>query len=321
MRNRMLRSILALSITTAALTSAKAQTTADMIEPRGFSLGTNFGMTDLWGDVGTKSIVDHYNNSGYFKKPMFMGGLYGRYSFHPAFAIRLGVNYGTLYATDEWNETASNKAKDANDDAYQRYTRNQDAKSNIWEGNLLLELSPFRFNVESKLARKHFQPYLLAGVGAFHFRPQTSYIDRTTREEKWVDIYDLHLEGDGWNFNGAPKKYSLWQMSIPLGVGVRWDIGNQLGLGIEYMYRITFTDYLDGVSGSYIDKTMFDQNLSPEKAAIAKDVYDKTWAIVDPNYQHKPGEQRGIKSNNDSYSTISITFFYKIKRKSMPWWH
>jgi hypothetical protein len=321
MRNRMLRSILALSITTAAMTSAKAQTTADMVEPKGWSLGTNVGISDLWGDVGTKSIIDHYNNNGYLNHLMFMGGLYGRYSFHPSFAIRLGVNYGTLYATDKWNEHAANKAEGPNDDAYQRYIRNQDAKTNIWEGNLLFEVSPFRFNVESKLARKSFQPYLMAGVGAFHFQPQTTLIDRTTREERWVKIYDLHLEGDGWNFNGAPKKYSLWQMSIPLAVGVRWDIGKQLDLGIEYMYRLTFTDYLDGVSDRYIDKSMFDANLSPEKAAVAKDVYDKTWAVIDPNYQHPAGDLRGNKSNNDSYSTISITFYYKVKRKAMPWWH
>jgi len=322
MRNRMLRGILALGFSIAAFTQVKAQSPQEMIEPRGFSIGTNFGMTDMWGDVGTKSIVDHYNNDKYWKKPMFMGGLYVRYTIHPAVALRLGVNYGTLYATDEWNEHAANKASDpSKDDAAQRYIRNQDAKTNVWEGNLLVEINPFRFNVESGLAKKRFQPYLLAGVGGFHYRTFSSDIDRVTREAKWVDITDLHLEGQGWDFNGAPKQPSSWQLSVPLGVGVRWDIGNQLGLGIEYMWRMTFTDYLDGVSDRYIDPNMYAQHMPADKAALAADIADKSWVIVDPNYKHQPGELRGNKSNNDSYSTISITFFYKIKHRAMAWWH
>ncbi|XZF13361.1 outer membrane beta-barrel protein [Chitinophagaceae bacterium MMS25-I14] len=321
MRNRMLHSILALCISTAAVTTVKAQTPQEMIEPSGWALGMNVGLSDLWGDVGTKSAIDHYSNSQYIKKPMFMGGLYGRYSIHPSFDIRLGVNYGTLYATDKWNEHNANKATSLTDDAYQRYTRNQDAKTNIWEGSLLFEVSPFRFNLHSKLARKSFQPYIMFGVAAFHFNPQTTYMDPVTRETKWVKIYDLHLEGDGFNFEGAPKKYNLWQMAIPLGIGARWDIGNQLGLGIEYTYRMTFTDYLDGVSDRYIDPALYDQYLPADKAALAKSVSDKTWEITDPNYRHQPGEIRGNKSVKDGYSTISITLFYKIKRKTMPWWY
>ena len=37
------------------------------IEQRGFSLGVNMGQADLWGDVGTKSVMDHYTNDVYTK--------------------------------------------------------------------------------------------------------------------------------------------------------------------------------------------------------------------------------------------------------------
>ncbi|NDC43097.1 MAG: hypothetical protein EBZ77_16370, partial [Chitinophagia bacterium] len=37
------------------------------IEPTGWSLGTSFGVADLWGDVGTASPVDHYINGHYFE--------------------------------------------------------------------------------------------------------------------------------------------------------------------------------------------------------------------------------------------------------------
>lgn len=323
MRNRMLRSILALCISVAVIPAAKAQKPVDYIEPSGFSLGMNFGLADIWGDVGTKSIVDHYIHPNYIKSATYMGGVFGRYTVHPSFAVRLGVSYGTLYASDSWNESAANKASDVQSDAVQRYIRNQEIKTNIWEGNLLAEISPLRFSMSSKAAKMRFQPYLLAGIAGFHFQPKSTYVDPVTLNKKWVNIYDLHLEGDGFGYAGAPAAYSLWQVAIPMGLGVRWDIGKQLGIGIEYMYRLTMTDYLDGVSNQYIDPAMFDQHLTPEKAAAAKNMYDKSWiGQSDANaYKHAPGEMRGNPSVNDGYSTISITFFYKVKHREMPWWY
>lgn len=320
MRKRMLRSILALCISAAALPAAKAQS-PEYIEPSGFSLGTTFGLADMWGDVGTKTIVDHYGNDKYWRKPHFMGGLFLRYTAHPSFSIRMGASYGTVFADDSWNEHNANKATSPTDDAYVRYLRNQIAKTNIWEGNLIFEFSPFRMGVNSKLAHKRWQPYLMAGIAAYHFRAMGEYRDRVTDQKKWVDLYDLHIEGDGWDFAGAPAKYKKWQMAVPLGVGLRWDIGYHLGLGVEYMYRYCFTDYLDGVSDKYIDPALYDKNLSPQDADIAKNVSDRTWIIVDPNYKHAPGDKRGNKAVNDGYSTISVTFFYKIKRRNTPWWH
>jgi opacity protein-like surface antigen len=316
----MLRSILTLCLGVAAIPAAKSQNSSIYIEPNGFSLGTNFGMTDLWGDVGTKSILDHYTNGKYFKNPMFMGGVFVRYSAHPAFAVRMGVNYGTLYATDSWNEKGFEKSTSIKDDAYQRYVRNLNIKSNIWEGNLLMEITPFRFGVESNLAKKRFQPYLLVGVGAFHFKPTGEFQPRSGEGgSSWVKLNDLHLEGNGFNLAGAPERYELWQMSVPMGIGVRWDIGYQLSLGVEYLYRYCFFDYLDGASGTYTDPSYFEANLTPRNAAIAKDMADKSW-LIDPSITHNAGDMRGNSAVNDAFSSFSISFFYKINRRADHWW-
>lgn len=315
----MLGSIMALCITVAAPPSAKAQGPI-YIEPPGFALGTNFGLSDLWGDVGTKSVLDHYFNGKYFKEPCFMAGIFVRYSVHPSVALRLGINYGTLYATDSWNEKGFEKSTSINDDAYQRYVRNLNVKSNIWEGNLLFEIDPFRFGLESKLARKRFQPYLLAGVGGFHFKPTGEYRSRTGESgTKWVKLNDLHTEGQGFDFNGAPERYELWQVNVPLGIGFRWDIGYQLSLGIEYLYRYCFFDYLDDVSGNYVDPRFFEANITSPNAATARDMYDKSW-LIDPSITHTPGDVRGNSAVNDGYSTISVSFFYKLKRRADHWW-
>jgi hypothetical protein len=319
MRHKLFGGMVALCISVAAMPSAKAQSPV-YIEPPGFALGINLGLADLWGDVGTKTILDHYFNGKYFKMPCFMGGPSVRYSAHPSFAVRATISYGTLYASDNWNEKGFEKSTSVNDDAYQRYVRNLNVKSNIWEGNLLMEISPFRFGLESNLARKRFQPYLLAGIGGFHFKPMGEYVDRAQQGgSKWVRLDQLHTEGQGFDFDGAPERYELWQKSIPLGIGFRWDIGYQLSLGVEYLYRYCFTDYLDDVSGQYVDPRYFEANITSPNAETARNMYDKSW-LIDPSITHTKGDLRGNNGVNDAFSTISVSLYYKLKRRADHWW-
>lgn len=302
--------------------SAKAQDVAiqrEYLERPGFSLGMNIGLLDLWGDVGTQSILDHYYNEHYWKNPHFMGGIYLRYTFHPALSARLAANYGTLYATDQWNINNAREATSIEADAYQRYLRNQDIRANTWEGTLMLEFSPLRMNVNSKLAGKRFQPYILAGVGAMHFKPQTTYYNRTTGAKTWVNIADKSVEREGFP-RAKAEVTELWQPVFPAGLGVKWDIGDNVGFGIEYLFRFTMTDRLDMVSAEYGNKGRYDWYLSQEQAEVTTAVYDKSF-VIEPSVSHAAEEKRGNSAINDYYSTISVTFFYKLKNKKMPWWY
>lgn len=297
----------------------------DFVEPRGWSLGGTLGITDLWGDVGTKSIIDHYGNDNYSGNIKFMGGLYARYTFSPSFSARIGASHGTLYASDDFNINKARKATSIEDDAFQRYWRSQNTKSKIWEGQLLAEYYPLRMNSESLRARKRFQPYLLLGASVFYYQPKTQYSTRENRDKKsWIDARDLRTEGQGFvGLDGkpleTPKQYSLTQFAIPMGLAVRWDIGDNLGLGVEYLYRYCFTDYLDDVSGAYIDPMYFDINLPADKAALAKDVYDKRWQVI-PTGDATNKMVRGNSDVNDAFSSISINFFYRIGTKQRVWW-
>lgn len=285
------------------------------VQPDGWSIGVNIGTTDLWGDVGTKSPLDHYTNSKYFDKVSFMGGMFGRYSFHPSFNIRFGLNFGSAYATDAWNYDGVKAAGLIEGDDYtQRYLRSQDAKSTIIEGSFLLEFTPRRFNIRGK-AFKRRQPYIAAGVALFHYTPYSTIGKGPT----FVKTYDLSLEGQGWEGGDYPELNSRWQPAFPLAIGYRWDLGDRLNLGIEYMYRMTMFDYLDGVSGNYISAFEFNQNMSEELALKAMQVADKT-----PYYNNAlpntPGTLRGNPSNNDAYSTFTITLSFKVPVRSSIYW-
>ena len=248
-----------------------------------------------------------------------MGGILMRFTPHPVFAIRANINYGTLFADDRWNLTKAKEASSIEDDAFQRYLRNQDARANVWEGTLMFEITPLRFNPESKLAQRRMQPYIAFGAGGFHFRPQTSVIDRTTGRREWVWTKELRLEGEGIENSGAVQT-NLWQVCVPLGAGIRWDVGNNMAIGVEWLYRMTTTDRLDNVSSVYLTEDYYDRYLSPEDAELAKQVYDKSWHI-EPAYKNAAGSPRGNKDVLDGYSTFSIQLIYKFESNKIPWWY
>lgn len=316
MQARFIRNLLVFCISIAVAYNSSAQNANRVyVEPDGWSIGTNIGVTDLWGNVGTQSIIDHYTNSHYTDKICFMGGLFGRYTIHPSLSVRLMVNFGTLYATDKWNEDGTKKATlSEGNDYVQRYLRSQDAKDITIESTLLFEYYPFRSDPTSKSAHRRGQPFLGAGVGLFHFTPYST----AGNSGAWVKTHDLDLEGQGWG-GSYPKQYSLWQPSIPLAIGYRWDIGQHLNLGIEYMFRYTFCKYLDGVSGKYVDPKSFYSHMPADQAALAESVADKE-QYNNNQLANTAGNLRG-NGGNESYSTVTITFFYKIHTKSREWWH
>ncbi len=325
MRKNIRRGLLALFVSAASLSAyAQPAIPREYVEHPGFSVGMNFGLSDLWGDVGTLSPIDHYTNDKYFDKPCFMGGIFGRYTAHPMLAFRLNLNYGTLYATDAWNEDKAKEAESIEADAFQRYLRNQDIRVNMWETSLIAEFMPLRINTESKGAAKRMQPYVAAGIAGFYFRPQSSRINPVTGRKQWVDVRDLRVEGDGFETKkakaGFARETSPYQLAVPLGLGLRWDLTNDLSFGVEWMLRLSMTDRLDNVSSEYPSDEYLERYLAPEKAQLAKEILDKSWAI-EPTVSHPDWAVRGNKDVLDSYSTFSVMLVYKLKSNKIPWWY
>lgn len=295
------------------------------IESRGFSLGLNFGLADMWGDVGTKSPIDHYTNKKYWNDPHFMGGIFVRYNHVPGLAFRLGLNHGKLYADDRWNEEYALVADNVYDDYVQRYLRNLNVKTTIWEANFMVELSPMRLFSDwefGKGAKSKWQPYLLLGASFFRYNPQGLYQDFVYGGEQWVDLRPLRTEGQGYNLPGMPDVYSQFNYAVIAGLGVKYDLGRMFGIGLEFQMRHTFTDYLDDASGKYIDPIY--HNIAhvnnPREALRVNNMMDKSYAIM-PGYQNAAGTFRADPDNKDMFSTISIMFYWKIDKKALPWWN
>ena len=179
----------------------------------------------------------------------------------PAFALRAAFMYGRISSSD------FGVADPGDEEASYRYVRNLQFRNNIKDLSIvgMLDLFP---NDATVSLRMRFTPYVFAGVSVFHHNPQGLVPDEAifTREHltdpfepaeagNWVALKPLHTEG-------PDKTYSNFQFSIPLGVGVRFRLNNWFDVEAEASYRYLFTDYLDDVSSSYVDKGLLESDLA-----------------------------------------------------------
>lgn len=198
------------------------------------------------------------------------GGLLYRYNFDTRWALKADLLYGKVAGDDANNEY--------------REDRNLNFTSSVLEFSMQMECNFLDFFIGSK--RSWFSPYLFGGVSVFRYNPKATY----NGDE--YELQPLSTEGQ--------SPYSLSSFAVPFGLGVKLSLSKRIGMGFEWGYRKTFTDYLDDVSGAYyVD---FDKYATPSPAQL----------LSDPDKTHKPGMQRGDASNNDWYSFAGVHVTIRI---------
>jgi len=162
------------------------------------------------------------------------------------------------------------------------------------------------------------RPYGVIGLGLFHFNPQGSYRNQYG-DVSWVDLQPLHTEGQGFPEYPDRKPYKLTQMNIPIGVGIKYFLSENLNLSFEIVHRKTFTDYIDDVSTRYVDPTLFAKYLSPSQAAIAVAMSNKSaQGYNTPGYG--TNAKRGDPTQNDAYFTAQFRLGIRIGGRSETRW-
>ena len=271
----------------------------------GFTAGPMVFMGDLGGHFGRgTSFIKDYN----MKATKLSFGAF--LAAHPSELIgfRLAINYGQIEGDDSYitpkggYETA-------------RHDRNLDFRSNIAEAFLGIEVYPtvlLEDDPTSVFGR--LRPYGLIGVGVFHFNPQGTYVDPNTGAETWVYLKPLHTEGQGFPEYPTRKDYALTQLNIPMGVGVKYFLSENVNISFEIVHRKTFTDYIDDVSTTFIDPSLFSKYLSPSQAMIAASIYNKSPLRDDsrPGYSYGPGGQRGEVAHKDAYFTAAFKIGFRL---------
>ena len=264
----------------------------------GVNLGPSFFLGDLGGNVGkgTRFIKDlnlEFTN--------LMTGVFVTAYPNDWMGVRIAAEMGKLQGDD-----AAVNTKGV--DELWRKQRNLDFRTNITEGYVAIEFFPLMLLTSFQENQPRLRPYGVGGLGMFHFNPQGSITD-ASGNKTWVYLQPLRTEGEGMKEYPGRKEYKLTQFNIPLGFGLKYFVSERLNLSTEFLYRKTFTDYIDDVSTAYIDPNNFARYLSAADARIARQVSDKTIGIVTPGInRYAPGTQRGNPKQDDAY----FNFFLKI---------
>jgi hypothetical protein len=264
----------------------------------GGSIGGMNAFTDLGGRKGRgKNGVKDYN----IKNTELCGSFFISAIYKYDVALRLEGTFGQIQAYDSI-------LKDVAPTTSQRYERNLSFRSPIAEIMLAAEFYPVlifgKFNQD--VFPSLLQPYVLGGVAYFHFNPQTKL------NNNWVDLQPLHTEGEGFKEYPDRKVYSLNQISFPVGIGMKWEATPFLNVRLEFVRRISTTDYLDDVSTRYIDPVYFSNYLSGTRLSEALQLHDR----------HKPGAEtahidgiRGTPKNKDSYFNLNFKLSFIFNRE------
>ena len=282
----------------------------DPIQKKATYLSFNFGLSNYLGDIGANSsLSDQFLKNNHFTNQTFMYGISLTKNWREAVGLRFSYHAGKVAASD-----SDVPYKDPNDVSYDIYKRNLDFTTKLSEWSAMIEIYPFKIlNRKKGLFQSALQPYGLLGIGRFTFNPQGSYYDEISQDYVLVDLAPLKTEGQGMLEYADRKPYQLTQTNIPFGVGINYLLGAKTSMSFEFVGRKLFTDYLDDVSTTYIDPSVYRNYFSGEDLEIAQLMTNKS-AIIDPNQPYGVGGQRGNSKNNDFYYSFNIKLNIQINK-------
>ena len=236
-------------------------------------------------------------------------GILTKYNPIDRITFRLQATYGTLTGDDRWYP-----------DDLRRNARNAHFKSKLWDfyGGLSINLNTLDWKQD-----KGVIPYVFGGVSIFKFNPQAqftydpnsphlnreqnNYASLESRDGEWVDLQPLGTEGQETTLFNERKRYSLTQIAIPFGMGLKFQLGKHWNVGIEYGWRMTFTDYIDDVSTTYISASLVEAQYGAMEGAMSD-----PGPALNAEDTILEGPPRGNPNTNDWYGIMGVTLTYRI---------
>lgn len=265
----------------------KAQDGGNMYVPRPLKISAKSSEVGIF--LGGSYYTGDLNPSGHFNRftrPAV--GLLYRVNMNSRMSAKAVGSYGQVEADDSYSKN----------DAH--VNRNLSFKSKILEFAVEGEFNFLPFVTGNK-KYSVTTPYVFAGVAVYNFNPQGFY------EYTWYNLQPIGTEGQGSSFS-SEKPYSLTQFSIPFGVGLKVNTAKKVNINFEWGLRKTFTDYLDDVSGKYVDPNL----LASEKGVIAAELSDKSFTQEGGT---NVGRQRGNSFTKDWYAFAGVIITFRMKSK------
>lgn len=283
----MKKSILSLSLLFTLLYEANAQSDFSYVQQGEF--GITAGVAHYFGDLNTRASIN---------RPKPAVGVFYRKQFNNYLALRVSAHYAQLGYSDIYSK---NK--------YQN-TRNLSFNSDIIEFAIHGDFNFFKFVPGDP--EYSFTPFVTIGVGVFSYNPYAYLNGRK------VFLRPLGTEGQNIKYKGADgkvrKPYGSTAICIPIGLGIKYSINNNLNLSFQIAQRLTTTDYLDDVSSTYVGINKFPPlNGQPSTAGILQDrSFEKGVPIG------IEGVQRGWSKQKDQYIIAEVGISFNISSYQCP---
>lgn len=206
-----------------------------------------------------------------------------RVNMSTRWSLRFTGTYGSVWANDNRST-----------DPFQ-LNRNLNFSSTILEFAAGFEIDLFKYMINNM--KYPITPYFFYEIAYFKMNPMGSYGDQT------IALQPLGTEGQGTPLN-EKGRYNLNQLSIPLGIGLKFNLAPRIAMSFEYGIRKTFTDYLDDVSGNYVDYNQLRNLNGPLAAEMADPSLSGTGAS-------SAGFNRGNPSTKDWYAFYGVMLTFK----------
>lgn len=223
--------------------------------------------------IGDLNPNKHFVNS----KPGF--GLVYRYNLSTRHSIRATAFYGDIYGDDAEGKTEA------------QINRNLNFKSSIIELAIGYEIALFKYSINHM--KYPISPYFFYQLAYTRINPMTTYNGND------IPLQALGTEGQG-TIASTKRSYTLNQFTVPLGIGLKVNLCKRVAMSFEYGIRKTFSDYLDDVSGNYVDGDI----ILAENGPIAADLADRSLDGTN-------GLNRGNPNNKDWYSFYGVMLTFK----------
>lgn len=239
-------------------------------------LGLHVGQMYYIGEINPYIPFNESNNAF---------GLMYRLNKHSRMSYRLNYTYGSLSGYD----AKSNFAQNVN--------RNLSFQTSIHELSAGIELHFKMFQMGNKRYPETF--YFILEGGIFRMNPKTNYGGQI------LALRELGTEGQL-----GRKRYNLYQLCIPIGIGYKFNIGTFGTFNIDIAIRKTFTDYIDDVgSANYASQEDFYNHTDP----------DLSYALSNQSLDGSATERRGNPATKDWYVYAGATLAFKLGSGNICW--
>jgi len=176
--------------------------------------------------------------------------------------------------------------------------RNLSFKTSIKEVSLMGEYTLFVLE-DTKIS-----PYVFAGVGVFKFNP---YTYDTLGRAYYLRFYST--EGQGLKEYPDRKIYKEIQLNVPFGGGIKWALSDGILLFGEFSLRKLFTDYLDDVSATYVDRNI----LLSQRGTVAVQLAYRGNEVKNNATPYPPdGTIRGNPKTKDWYYFTQLGISFRL---------